>query len=110
MTMRSLRLALAVAGAMLTALSLDAGPLVITPTPESEPNNTAATADPLPSLSTVQAASGAISPASDADYLGSDAVLPRKLRRVGLERTQQPLADGSETDDPEPDLTAQGAV
>jgi hypothetical protein len=68
MNMRMLRVVLTVAGLLAGALALDAGSLAITPIPESEPNDTAATADPLPSVLTLQAASGAISPLGDADY------------------------------------------
>jgi len=42
--------------------------LVLMPTPESEPNNTPATATPLNLVSGCQAASGAISPIGDVDY------------------------------------------
>ncbi len=66
--MRMFRVVLTVAGLLVGAVSLDAGSLAITPIPESEPNDTAPTADPLPSVLTLQAASGAISPLGDADY------------------------------------------
>ena len=66
--MRMFRVVLTVAGLLVGALSVDAGSLAITPIPESEPNDTAPTADPLPSVLTLQAASGAISPLGDADY------------------------------------------
>ena len=42
--------------------------LVLTPVPESEPNNSAATANPLVLAGGCQAASGAISPSGDLDY------------------------------------------
>jgi hypothetical protein len=40
----------------------------LTPTPESEPNNTPATADPITLAGGCQVASGAISPSGDVDY------------------------------------------
>ena len=60
-------IALAVTGWLAAVLARPAS-LVLTPTPESEPNNTPATAAPLNLVSGCQAASGAISPVGDVDY------------------------------------------
>jgi hypothetical protein len=53
--------------------------LVLTPIPESEPNNTPATADPLVLAGGCQAASGAISPTGDLDYYSFTAAAGAKV-------------------------------
>ena len=68
MNSRSLRVSLVAASAFLGALLLTSESLVLTPTPESEPNNTPVSATALTSAATCQAASGSISPAGDLDY------------------------------------------
>ena len=71
-------LALVVCGG-LTALPARSGTRVLTPTPESEPNNTPATADPLTLTGSCQVASGSISPAGDLDYFSFTAPAGSKL-------------------------------
>lgn len=66
--LRSGRVSLLAIPAFLAAVGLASESLVITPTPESEPNNTAATADPLGNVSSLQVVSGSISPGTDLDY------------------------------------------
>jgi hypothetical protein len=68
MNVRSLRVSLLVVGVLLGALSLKSESLVLTPTPETEPNNTAPTATALTGVTSCQAASGSISPIGDLDY------------------------------------------
>ena len=60
-------LALTVSG-FLGAAAAGAAGLVVVPVPESEPNNTPATADALVLMGGCQVASGAISPTGDLDY------------------------------------------
>jgi hypothetical protein len=67
MNVRSLRIALVVVG-MLGSFSVRAGSLALTPTPETEPNNTPATATALTQVTSCQSASGSISPINDLDY------------------------------------------
>jgi hypothetical protein len=55
------------------------GALVLTPVPETEPNNSPATANPLVLAGGCQAASGAISPGSDLDYYSFTASPGTKL-------------------------------
>ena len=63
-----LRVSLVLVGLVLGAALLQAGSLVLTPTPETEPNNTPATATPLSGVASGQSASGSISPIGDLDY------------------------------------------
>jgi pre-peptidase len=60
-------LVLAASGWLAAAVATP-GTLVLTPVPETEPNNTPATADPLVLADGCEAATGAISPGNDFDY------------------------------------------
>ena len=71
-------LALAASGWLAAAVARPAG-LALTPTPETEPNNTPATASPLVLAGGCQAASGAISPGNDLDYYSFTAAPGTKL-------------------------------
>src|SRR6266536_3528408 len=68
MESRLVRLLTLVACGWVAAATAKPATRVLTPTPESEPNNTPATATPLNLASGCQAASGAISPVGDLDY------------------------------------------
>jgi hypothetical protein len=68
MKSRFVRVLALVACGGLAAIPGTSGTPTLTPTPESEPNNTPATADPLTLAGGCQVASGAISPSSDLDY------------------------------------------
>jgi len=68
MESRLVRLLTLVACGWVAAATAKPATRVLTPTPESEPNNTPATATPLNLVSGCQAASGAISPVGDLDY------------------------------------------
>ena len=60
-------LALAASGWLAAAVATPGG-VVLAPVPETEPNNTSATATALSLVGGCQVASGAISPGSDLDY------------------------------------------
>ena len=68
MKARFLRILAMVACGWLAALPGTSGTPTLTLTPESEPNNTSATADPLTLAGGCEVASGAISPLGDQDY------------------------------------------
>jgi hypothetical protein len=57
----------------LAAVLLNSAALVLTPIPETEPNNTSATADPIALAGGCQAAAGSISPGGDVDYFSFSA-------------------------------------
>jgi hypothetical protein len=65
---RRFRAAALVVSGLALAILLEPASLVLTPTPEVEPNDSPATATPLTSVASCQVASGAISPAGDVDY------------------------------------------
>ena len=71
-------LALVVCGG-LAAFPARSDTRALTPTPESEPNNTFATADPLTLTGSCQVASGSISPAGDLDYFSFTAPAGSRL-------------------------------
>jgi hypothetical protein len=80
------------ASAWLTAAVARPGTLALTPVPETEPNNTPATATPLVLAGGCQAASGAISPGSDLDYYSFTAAPGTKVWATGDTGASGPLA------------------
>jgi hypothetical protein len=68
MKLRLVRVLALVACGWFAAVCAKPATRVLMPIPESEPNNTAATADPLVLAGGYQAAAGAISPTGDLDY------------------------------------------
>jgi hypothetical protein len=79
MKSRFVRVLALVACGGFAALPARSGTPALTPTPESEPNNTPATADPLTLTGGCQVASGSISPAGDLDYFSFTAPPGSKL-------------------------------
>jgi hypothetical protein len=80
------------ASAWLTAAVARPGTLVLTPVPETEPNNTPATATPLILSGGCQVASGAISPGSDLDYYSFTAAPGTKVWATTDTGASGPLA------------------
>lgn len=79
MKLRLVRVLALVACGWIAAVCAQSATSVLTPVPETEPNNTAATANPLVLAGGCQAASGAISPSGDLDYYSFTAAPGAKL-------------------------------
>jgi hypothetical protein len=79
MKLRLVRVLALVACGWIAAVCAKSATNVLTPVPESEPNDTAATANPLVLAGGCQAASGAISPTGDLDYFSFTAAPGSKL-------------------------------